>query len=167
MNNKMEKTHSILLISIMIFSFFTLMRCHVSAITLAVLEDQIYSVHDGKPDITDSRLKLEEVASNLELPTNIAFLGLDDILVLEKDTGIVKRIVGGEELEEPVLDVNVANSRERGMLGIAVAKNSSSIDVFLYFTESRENNDGADNCYKNPDRSIDCKYENEPLGNRL
>jgi glucose/arabinose dehydrogenase len=163
----MEMTTSILLISIMIFLFFTLMGLHVNVMALAVLEDQIYSSYDEKPDITDSRFKLEEVAANLELPTNMAFLGPDDILILEKDRGTVKRIVGGEVLEEPVLDVNVANSRERGMLGIAVAENGSNVNVFLYFTESRENSDGTDQCYKNQDRSIDCTHENEPLGNRL
>src|SRR5215207_10536248 len=104
MDNQIAKAPSILLISIMVFLFFTLMGHHVNAMALAVLEDQIYSTNDGKPDITDSRLKLEEVAANLELPTNMAFLGPDDILVLEKDKGTVKRIVGGELLEEPVLD---------------------------------------------------------------
>ena len=52
----------------------------------------------------------------------MAFLGPDDILVLEKDNGTVQRIVNGKMLPEPVLDVNVANKFERGMLGIAVAK---------------------------------------------
>jgi aldose sugar dehydrogenase len=41
---------------------------------------------------------------------------------LEKDNGTVQRIVNGKMLPEPVLDVNVANKFERGLLGIAVAK---------------------------------------------
>ena len=126
-----------------------------------------FSMYDGMPDIKDSRLKLEEVAANIELPTSMAFLGPDDILVLEKDKGTVKRIVNGKMLEKPVLDVNVGSSLERGMLGIAIAKNEFNTTVFLYFTEARENNDGTDKCYKDKDKSIHCAYENEPLGNRL
>jgi glucose/arabinose dehydrogenase len=165
----------------MLFLFFTSMVHPVNALAFTVMEEEereeeervkedikpTFSTNDGKPDITDSRLKLEEVAANLELPTNMAFLGPDDILVLEKDRGTVKRIVGGEVLEEPVLDVNVANSLERGMLGIAVAENGFNTTVFLYFTEAGQNNDGTDKCYKNQDKSIGCTNKNEPLGNRL
>ena len=35
--------------------------------------------------INDPNLKIEVVAAGLELPTSMAFLGPDDILVLEKD----------------------------------------------------------------------------------
>jgi aldose sugar dehydrogenase len=42
----------------------------------------------------------------LELPTSMAFLGPDVILVLEKDKGMVRRIVDGQLLPEAVLDVN-------------------------------------------------------------
>ena len=51
------------------------------------------------------------------------FLGPDDILVLEKNNGTVQRILNGTMLADPVLDVNVANKYERGMLGIAVLSN--------------------------------------------
>jgi aldose sugar dehydrogenase len=47
----------------------------------------------------------------------MAFIGPDDILILEKDTVIVKRIVNGTVLEKPILDVNVANSVERCLCG--------------------------------------------------
>jgi aldose sugar dehydrogenase len=94
-------------------------------------------------------------------------LGPDDVLVLEKDTGTVRRIMGGNLLEEPVLDVNVANSVERGMLGIAIDRTGSKTNAFLYFTESRENNDGEDECYKSERGPISCKEGNDPLGNRL
>jgi aldose sugar dehydrogenase len=57
-------------------------------------------------------------------------LGPDDILVLEKNNGIVRGIVNGAMLPEPLLDVSVANKNERGMLGIAVSKNENRTDVF-------------------------------------
>ena len=51
----------------------------------------------------------------------MAFLGPDDILVTEKDTGVIRRILNGVMLQKPLLDVNVANYGDRGMLGIAVS----------------------------------------------
>ena len=50
----------------------------------------------------------------------MAFLAPHDILVLEKNNGTVRRIVNGQLLEKPLLDVNVANKVERGMVGIAI-----------------------------------------------
>jgi hypothetical protein len=60
-----------------------------------------------------------------KFPTSMAFLGPDDILVLEKEKGTVQRIVNSKMLPTPVLTVNVATEVERGMLGIAVSKNDS------------------------------------------
>src|SRR5215210_2329345 len=91
-------------------------------------EDHIVSSSDGDdlPVIHDPNLKVEEVARGLDLPTTMAFLGDNDILVLEKDKGTVQRIVNGKMLPEPLLDVNVATSVERCMCGIAVSKSNSS-----------------------------------------
>lgn len=67
-------------------------------------------VEEGKPKLIDSNLKISTVANGLNTPTTMAFIGQDDILVLEKDTGIIKRIVNGTVLAKPILDVNMANS---------------------------------------------------------
>src|SRR5919112_5086784 len=73
-----------------------------------------YSTDDGMPSIIgDPALQVEEVVRGLDLPTTMAFLGPNDILVLEKDKGTVQRIVNGKMLPEPLLDVNVATSVER------------------------------------------------------
>lgn len=116
------------------------------------------------PILNDPKLKVETVFKGLEKPTSMAFLNPDDILVLEKDKGTVHRIVNGQMLEEPVLDVNVANSSERGMLGIAVAKHPSTTYVFLYYTESSDEKDGSDECAS--DRSNYCET-GQPIGHRL
>jgi glucose/arabinose dehydrogenase len=96
---------------------------------------------------------VEEVLDGLDFPTSMAFLGPEDILVLEKNDGTVRRILNGVLLEEPLLNVNVANEGERGMLGIAIAEKETSVEeddngnnhvtyVFLYYTESTgQNND--------------------------
>jgi len=113
--------------------------------------------------INDHNLKAEIVYKGIDFPTSMAFLNSDDILVLEKNNGIVRRIINGTSLSEPLLDVNVANANERGLLGIAVAKNDeNTTNVFLYYTESKER-DGKDDC----PTPTDCKKGNDPLGNRL
>src|ERR687885_2652122 len=73
------------------------------------------------PAIQDPILNVETVFKGLKSPTSMAFLGQNDILVLEKDNGTVQRIINGKMLPQPLLRVPVANKDERGMLGIAVA----------------------------------------------
>src|SRR5215211_7860049 len=116
-----------------------------------------YNTDDEIPSIiNDPTLKVEEVVRGLDLPTTMAFLGPNDILVLEKDKGTVQRIVNGKILPEPLLDVNVATSVERCMCGIAVSQSDTGITyVFLYFTEAEL----AD--------SEDIIEAKDPLGNRL
>ena len=98
----------------------------------------------GPPIINDPDLKVETVFEGIEFPTTMAFLGPDDILVLEKNRGTVQRIIDGDKQDEPVLDLDVANWGERGLLGIAVARNSTNDKtyVFLYFTKFTEGGDG-------------------------
>jgi aldose sugar dehydrogenase len=72
------------------------------------------------PLINDKNLQITQLVDKLNFPTGIEFLGENDILVIEKNTGQVKRILDGEILPEPALDVNVASESERGLLGIAV-----------------------------------------------
>jgi aldose sugar dehydrogenase len=122
-------------------------------------QENIVSFSDGDdlPIINDPNLKVELMVHGLDLPTTMAFLGPNDILVLEKDKGTVQRIVNGKILPEPLLDVNVATSVERCMCGIAVSKSDTTdiTYVFLYFTEA-ELTDSED--------IIEAKA---PLGNRL
>jgi aldose sugar dehydrogenase len=121
----------------------------------------------SQPVIDDPNLKLELVSEGLQLPTQMAFIGPNDILVLEKETGTVKRIVNDVIQEEPVLDVNVATGYDRGLLGIAMAETDNEIIqgnaniVYFYYTESER--DANDDCSS----SVSCSDENEPFGNRL
>ena len=94
------------------------------------------------PKIFDLNLKADVVFEGLDFPTSMAFIGPNDILVLEKNKGTVQRIVNGERLPEPLLDVNVSKQSERGMLGIDIVNNedkanrTATRNVFIYFTES-------------------------------
>jgi aldose sugar dehydrogenase len=103
----------------------------------------------------------------------MAFLGPEDILVLEKNEGTVNRIIDGKMLEEPLLNVNVANEGERGMLGIAIAEKETSIEeydydnnnrttyVFVYYTQTtgQDNNDDNDDVDDETIRNRLYRYE--------
>jgi aldose sugar dehydrogenase len=92
-----------------------------------------------EPTISDPKLKTELVFDGLSLPTGMAFLAPDDILIIEKNTGKVKEIKNGT-LIGTILDVNAMNSSEAGLLGIAISNKSKN--VFLYYTET-QNFDGG------------------------
>ncbi len=104
-------------------------------------DDQPHAVRD--PD-----LRIEEVVSGLKRPTAMAFLGDNDIIVTEKDNGTVRRVIDGVLQAEPLVDVAVANdngTNERGLLGMAVAKQSETTTyVLIYYTESGGGQDGDD-----------------------
>jgi aldose sugar dehydrogenase len=109
----------------------------------------------GGPVTIDPSLKIELVTSGIKFPSNMAFLGNNDLLVLEKNEGVVKRVLNGVIQNDSLLDVSVANGVERGMLGIAMKKtNIGPVHVFLYFTESVKDGD-------------DVSERKIPLGNRL
>ena len=100
----------------------------------------------------DPNLKIELVASGLDFPTTMAFLGPDDFLILEKNTGNVKRFVNGSFLEKPLLHVKPSIKDERGLLGIAISEKNYnnyndilrvhnkniSHNVFLYYIECKD-----------------------------
>ena len=70
--------------------------------------------------LEDPHTGLSEVAAGLDLPTTMAFVGPGDILVLQKNDGLVRRVIDGVLQHTPVLDVAVDHASERGLLGIAV-----------------------------------------------
>jgi aldose sugar dehydrogenase len=89
--------------------------------------------------VDDPQLEIQLVAKGIKLGTDMAFLARDDILVLERWDGTVRRVLDGQILQKPVLDVNVA--QQQGMLGIAVAKDDENTDntyIFLYYTETEQ-----------------------------
>jgi aldose sugar dehydrogenase len=110
----------------------------------------VASIGTGEPSIKDPSLKVETVATGLALPTTMAFIGPNDILVLEKSKGTVQRIVNGQMLAEPLLRVNVSSEVERGMLGIATSKDNQTgnTNVFLYYTEAQGGEPVASRLYR-------------------
>ena len=132
----------------MVISIYLFVVCAILFLILIGYFANSGVIAEQEKEITfkDPNLKAEAVYSGLEFPTSMAFLGANDILVLEKDSGTVHRILNGKLLPQPLLDVPVANKAERGMLGIAVAKHDApgSTYVFLYYTKSGGGKDGDD-----------------------
>ena len=71
------------------------------------------------PTVLDRNLRVSTVVGGLVTPSAIAFLGPNDFLVAEKNTGMVKRVVNGV-VHSTVLDLSVNNASERGLLGLAL-----------------------------------------------
>ena len=154
------RSHSTLTFVIFLFSILVLSMTLSALLPVYAQEEfrQREFVEEGKPRLVDPHLKVEQVTEGLDTPTTMAFLGPNDILVLEKDKGTVQRIVNGKISGQPLLDVNVANSVERCMCGIAISKHNSTIFVFLYYTEIN-GKDGEDRQGKEPIANRLYRYE--------
>jgi aldose sugar dehydrogenase len=86
------------------------------------------------PQMLVPNLAVRTVVSGLDNPISLAFLGTNDMLVLEKNTGKVQRVVGGV-VQGTVLDLGVNFASERGLLGIALHPNfPSNPGVYLYWS---------------------------------
>ena len=108
---------------------------------------------DG-PVINDTHLGAQLVVSGLKAPSAMAFLGPDDILVTEKNTGNVIRVMNGVVSQQPLLHLNVTKKDERGLLGLAISEPVGiKKHIFLYYTEAELNESG--------------KVSADPLGNRV
>jgi glucose/arabinose dehydrogenase len=88
------------------------------------------------PEMLHPQLAVRTAVTGLVTPTTLAFIGSDDLLVLEKNTGRVMRVTDGT-IQGPVLDLAVNFASERGLLGIALHPNfPANPGVYLYWTES-------------------------------
>jgi aldose sugar dehydrogenase len=86
------------------------------------------------PTLKDAKLTVRPVITGLSFPISFAFLGPNDMLVLEKNTGAVRRVVNGA-ITQTVLDLAVNSASERGLLGIALDPNfATNHFVYLYWS---------------------------------
>lgn len=145
LNNNIEK------ISFTIFIFVGML---LLSITLDDIDAQSKkkSKKDINPILTDPDLKAELIIDKLKFPIGMEIIGNDDFLLIEKNTGVVKRIANGQVTQ--LLDLNVASESERGLLGIAYLNLSNSGKfsedddplippyVFLFATETESQDDG-------------------------
>jgi glucose/arabinose dehydrogenase len=115
-------------------------RLICAALVLALTSATIAA---AQPTMLHPRLGVRTVVgTGLELPTSLAFLDANDFLVLEKNTGKVKRVINGVVQATDVLDLDVNFGSERGLLGIALHPDFATNNaVYLYWTESTTGED--------------------------
>ncbi len=137
---KLSQNHTFRLISIVVASA---VGCILFILLFRVFDyNEFFNMQQDGPTLQGSykkNLKIELVAQGLSSPTSMAFIDDNNILVLEKNSGLVRLISGGVLQNKPVLKLPIDNKAERGLLGIAVLHTNNinnNTNVFLYFTES-------------------------------
>lgn len=145
LNNNIEK------ISFTIFIFAGMLLLSIALDDIDA-QSKKKSKKDINPILTDPNLKAELIIDDLNFPIGMEIIGNDDFLIIEKNTGIVKRIANGQVTQ--LLDLNVASESERGLLGIAYLNLSKSGKfseddgslipsyVFLFATETEGQDNG-------------------------
>ena len=119
-----------------------LMLAVAVAVTMALAPSA--GAQTSGPDVLDPDLAVSAAVSGLNQPISMAFLGKGDMLVLEKASGQVKRVVRGQ-MRDVVLDLAVNSASERGLLGIALhPKFHRNGWVYLFWSQSRSGADSAD-----------------------
>ena len=123
------------LISLSFVSEHVILGQNQSLSITAINNQSIQSI--SQPSLTDSNLKIQEVAKGFDFPTSMAFLGKDDIILLEKNTGNVIRLLKGN-VSHQLHHIDMSFRDERGLLGLALSSNESSdvknTFIFLYYT---------------------------------
>src|SRR3954452_10574993 len=94
------------------------------------------------PTVVDPKLEVKAVTTGLTQPVQMEFIGDNDFFVLEKSTGIVKRVKNG--VTSTALDLTVNSNSERGLLGIALDRSFKfNGSVYLYWSETTLPTDNA------------------------
>jgi glucose/arabinose dehydrogenase len=88
--------------------------------------------------ILDPSLQVTTVLNvGITQPIGIVFLGANDFLVLEKASGLVKRVTNGVIQATPVLDLAVNSNSERGLLSLVLHPNFPATPfAYVRWTES-------------------------------
>ena len=83
------------------------------------------------PEILIDGYKIEKYLTGFDVPIAIDFID-SDIFVLQKNNGMVYLIQNGVLKEQPILDLEVSNYGEQGLLGITTVDDK----IYLFFTEA-------------------------------
>ena len=86
---------------------------------------------EENPEIINDGYKIEKLVTGLNVPIALDFID-NNILVLQKNDGMIRLIQNDVLHEQPVLDLEVSNYGEQGLLGITIVENK----IYLFFTEA-------------------------------
>lgn len=125
---------SIILLQLILFTSLSL-GSDISA-------EQQENTEKGSIILNNKNLEADLVVSGLDFPTGMAFIDSNDFLILEKNTGLVKRVLDGEVQSKPLLELNVDSKDERGLLGIEIDKNINNnnnyFNVYLSYVQCED-----------------------------
>ncbi len=97
----------------------------------------------GAQSVSPRRLTVEPYVGGLQLPTGFVFLADDDVLVIEKNTGRVRRVLQGQ-VAATVLELRVNSVSERGGLGIEIDPEFASTGyVYIYYSAATGGKNGG------------------------
>ena len=108
---------------IKIFSFFMLLF-------FFLLIPQSFG-SEKNPEILIDGYKIEKYVTDLHVPIAIDFID-SDMFVLQKNDGIIYLIQNDKLKKQPILDLEVSNYGEQGLLGITTTNDK----IYLFFTEA-------------------------------
>tara|TARA_B100001540_G_scaffold23936_1_gene19534 strand:- start:2554 stop:3972 length:1419 start_codon:yes stop_codon:yes gene_type:complete len=103
----------------------------ISILFLIIFSTSTAFSYQENPEIVVDSYKIEKLVTGLNVPIALDFIG-NDILVLQKNDGIIRLIENDVLHEQPVLDLEVSNYGEQGLLGITIVENK----IYLFFTEA-------------------------------
>jgi glucose/arabinose dehydrogenase len=82
-----------------------------------------------KPDLANAKVKLTQIASDLDSPVAFATRPGDDRFYVVEQPGRVRIVDNGEVVKQPVLEVVVSSGNEQGLLGLAFSADGSKLYV--------------------------------------
>ena len=110
-----------------------------AALALSILPAQAQAA----PTVLDPNLAVRTAVSGLDQPVSLAFLGPNEMLVLEKASGKVQHVVNGA-VAGTALDLAVNSASERGLLGIALhPRFFTNGFVYLFWSETLSGTDSS------------------------
>ena len=87
--------------------------------------------YGGDPEIIDEDYKIEKFITGLDVPIALDFID-DDIFVIQKNDGMVRLVQNDILQDKPVLNLEVSNYGEQGLLGIATTDDK----IYLFVSEA-------------------------------
>jgi glucose/arabinose dehydrogenase len=112
------------------------------AVMLTLLAAIVAAAPSAAQTLNDPALRVDPIAGGLAEPTGMVFIGSNDLLVIQKADGRVRRVIGGVVQGGQVLDLAVDSFSERGLLGIALHPGFPGVPfVYLYYTASGTSGD--------------------------
>jgi glucose/arabinose dehydrogenase len=121
----------------------TMSRLSILGFAVCAVTSGVLRADSIPTEVLDPNLQVTTVLNaGITQPIGIVFLGTDDFFVLEKASGLVKRVIGGVVQSTPVLDLPVNSASERGLLDLALHPNfPATPSVYVRWTMSSTGSD--------------------------